>query len=62
MNIFDDRGFLTKEGKEFVDEIFTSNVKKVFDTASDEQAVIIVSSILCGLVKETASCKINNLE
>jgi len=44
--IFDERGFLSPEGKVFVDEVFKSAVAKVIATAETDNDVQIIGCIL----------------
>jgi hypothetical protein len=53
--IFDDRGFLTQEGKAFVDDGFTKEVKRIFATASSHSDTLTISCILKSIVSEYAT-------
>ena len=53
--IFDDRGFLTPEGKAFVDDGFTKEVKRIFATAASYGDTLTVSCILKSIVSEHAT-------
>lgn len=63
--IFDERGFLTAQGKELVDEGFVKEVKRVFATASTYGDTLTISCILKSIVSEHATNQcyaIRNLE
>jgi hypothetical protein len=53
--IFDDRGFLTPEGKTFVEDGFTKEVKRIFSTSSSHSDTLIISCILKSIVAEYAT-------
>jgi hypothetical protein len=60
--IFDDRGFLNADGKAFVNEVFTKEVKKILSTAYNANDVHIISGILKSIVGEAACNQIQKLE
>ncbi len=53
--IFNDRGFLTAEGKAFLNDGFIKEVKKVIATAGNAEDVLTISCILKSIVGEIAS-------
>jgi len=59
--IFNDRGFLTKEGKAFVDDGFTKEVQKIFSTSVEAQDPLIIASILKSIIGELAFNKSQTL-
>lgn len=48
--LYDDRGFLTKEGIVFVNDGFTKEVRKIFKQAADQQDLLVLSSILKSII------------
>lgn len=52
--IFNNQGFLTPEGKAFVDETFTKDVRKIMATAQGSGDALIISCILKSIVAEEA--------
>lgn len=52
--IFDEFGFLTSEGKVFVNDGFIKELKRVLLTASNYSDVLIISCILKSLIGEYA--------
>lgn len=52
--IFDERGFLTDEGKAFVNDGFIKETRRVFATAENKNDILIIASILKSVVAECA--------
>lgn len=52
--IFNEQGFLTTEGKAFVNERFTKEVSYIMSTADTNADRLIISSILKSIVAEGA--------
>ena len=53
--IFNDQGFLTKEGAAFVNDGFNKELAKVINTATSPNDVIIISALLKNLVDNACS-------
>lgn len=53
--IFSEQGFLTADGKAFVNEGFTKEVKKIFATGSSVSDILTISCILKSIVGEVAA-------
>lgn len=53
--IFNEQGFLTSEGKAFVNEGFTKEVKKIFATACTVNDALIISGILKSIVGDASA-------
>lgn len=60
--IFDNQGFLNKDGKTFVNDGFTKEVRKVLKTAEDENDILIISSILKNLIGDFACEEISKIK
>lgn len=50
--IFDERGFLTKEGATFVNDGFGKELKRIMATATNHTDMLIISGILKSLIGE----------
>jgi hypothetical protein len=53
--IFNDRGFLTTEGKALVQDGFAKEMKKIFATAIDYNDTLTISCILKSIIGEAAA-------
>lgn len=53
--IFDEFGFLTKEGKVFVNDGFSKEVKNIFATATSQEDIMVINSILKSLIDKYSS-------
>lgn len=56
--VFNERGFLTKEGATFINDGFVKETRRVIATATNANDVGIIMSILKSLVCEVASAQI----
>jgi hypothetical protein len=52
--IFNELGFLSKEGKSFVNDGFTKEVRRVLATAQSSNDVLIIASILKSIIGDIA--------
>jgi hypothetical protein len=55
--IFNEQGFLTADGKTFVNEGFTKEVKKIFGTACSAADVMTINCILKSIVGEASATR-----
>lgn len=55
--IFNNQGFLTAEGKSFINDGFSKEVKKIMATAHNAEDVLTISCILKALVGDAATNK-----
>jgi len=59
--IFNGQGFLTVDGKAFINDGFVKELKKVIATADNAQDLLIISCILKSIVGETITAQITTL-
>lgn len=53
--IFNDQGFLTTDGKSFVNSYFTKEAMRVLETATDYNDLLVISGLLKGIIAEKTS-------
>ena len=53
--IFDRQGFLTSEGKSFLNDGFVQELKRIFATSTNPNDISIISGLLKGVVSEQAN-------
>jgi virulence-associated protein VapD len=58
--IFNQQGFLTQEGAVFVKDNFVAGVDKVLNTASNEDELKVIGSILSNIIGAKISEKLAN--
>lgn len=59
--IFNEQGFLTVDGKSFLNDGFTKEVKKIMATAGDASDALTISCILKAIIGETMTNHIRNI-